>query len=119
MAVGKYALEDFKKNVPLCPELLSDRAPVSPPAKGAALPIEVKTELTEGLRPGMRLAFVQNKNMLPKATSQHQGFLLLTMALSTSDAKKTILTVAVPQQESAVLPILATGEWHPVYFAPK
>lgn len=117
--VGKYAREDIKSNATCIPDLLSDLALAEPPADGVVVPIEVKTSDVSSLRPGMRLAFVQEgKDIQPKTTflnKQYQpGLLLLSMTASTKDGSDTTLLVEVGKDNLESVSLLLGGTWRPI-----
>ena len=118
-AIGKYAHTGIARDEPLRSEHLSEFAPVDVPAGGAVVPIEVKAEHAYNLKPGMQLAFVQDKVMFPAsndipAAAKDTGFLLLSVTPSARDGAITTLTVQVPQNKMEAVAALATGQWRPV-----
>jgi hypothetical protein len=121
--VGKYALVDLAEGDLLKSEHLSGFAPSKAPDGGAAIPVEVKTEHAGGLKPGMRLAFVQEKEkermMIPAAKGVMErtiepGFELLSVVTSSKDASVVTLTIAVNKTNLAYVQDLAIGQWKPV-----
>jgi len=119
LAVGKFATEDIAPGAPLCEESLAILGPGESPVGGAIVPVVVKTEYTGNLKPGMRLAFVLGKEMLPalkKAPETAvQGFLLVSIARSRQEPSNSILSVAVPKDDLVGAGrSLATGDWRPI-----
>jgi hypothetical protein len=122
-AVGRYALVDLAEGEILKPEHLSQFAPSGAAEGSAAIPVEVKAEHAVGLKPGMRLAFVQEKEkksvMLPEAKvlngeATGQGFELLSVAASSKDPSVVTLTVAILKHDLVFAQDLAVGQWRPV-----
>jgi hypothetical protein len=122
--VGKYALVDLKEGELVRPGQLAEFAPSATPADKAALPVEVKAEHAVGLRPGMQLAFIREKEekkvvLLPQprgagGQAPGTGFELLSVANASKDAAAVTLTVAVPKAELLSIQDLAVGQWRPI-----
>jgi hypothetical protein len=122
-AVGRYALVDLAEGEILKPENLSEFAPSEVPEGGVAIPVEVKAEHAGGLKPGMRLAFVQEKEkksvMIPEAKglsgeTTGQGFELLSVTASSKDPAVVTLIIAILKSDLASAQDLAVGQWRPV-----
>jgi hypothetical protein len=118
-ALGRYARRTIDEGSPLCPEDLDDLPPTDVPTGGAVVPVQVKSDLAGSLKPGMRLAFVQEKEILPSietlaSSKDGRGFFLLALGASPSDTKVTLLTIQVEASGLALVPKLGTGEWRPV-----
>lgn len=122
-AIGKYAWADLAEGEILKPAHFSDFAPTKVPLDGAAVPVEVKTEHAGSIKPGMRLAFVQEKEkpvlMIPDAKNltgkqKSAGFEVISIAVSSKDASITTLTLAVEKNDLASVRDLANGQWRPV-----
>ena len=114
--VGKYALTDIKVGSNCIPSSLSDLAPADPPENGAAVPVEVKTSDAASLLPNMRLAFVQDKTMLPsyQKGSANQGLLLLSITRSEQEPTTTSLIVKIEEKDMTAVPLLGSGLWRPI-----
>lgn len=135
--IGKYTKTDLSEREVITPEQISEYAPSTVAQGNLVVPVEMKTEHAISLKPGMYLAFVQEKIMLPavktpapktplkKTTAalkqpkptlpkSVQGFLLLSVTPSLRDAAITTLTVEVPLEQIDSVAALATGEWRPV-----
>jgi hypothetical protein len=118
-AVGRYAAGDIAEGELLRPAELSVYAPSDATDNGMVVPVEAKTEYTQSLKPGMRLAFVQEKVILPAANEAtpekgEPGFPLLSVTHSARDAAVTTLTVRVEKSQLKVAPLLGTGSWRPL-----
>ena len=122
-AVGNYAVSNIAAEALLRPTHVSDLVPARVPLKGAAVPVEVKTEHSGSVQPGTRVAFVQEKEkrtrMIPApkgkgAKRKWQGLEVIAMAPSAKDASITTLTVAVEAGDVSLIPALASGQWRPV-----
>lgn len=122
-AMGRYALVNLAEGDLLKPENLSEFAPSGAPEGSVAIPVEVKAEHAGGLKPGMRLAFVQEKEkksvMIPEVKglngqTTESGFELLSIATSSKDAAVVTLTIAVAKSNLASAQDLAVGQWRPV-----
>jgi hypothetical protein len=127
-AVGKYAVVNLMEGDLLKPEHFSEFAPAKVPDGGAAVTVEVKTEHAAGLKPGMRLAFVQEKEkttiMIPEAKKltglqNASGFELLSITASQKDASVTAVTIAAEKSDLTYVPTLASGQWRPVILRPQ
>ena len=120
-AIGKYATIDLNEGELLKPEYLSEFAPAKTDETSAAIPIEVKSEHAAALKPGMRLAFVQEQEkksvMVPEAGSAQttaSGFELISITTSSKDASAITIIVSVSKTDLAKLQGLAVGQWRPV-----
>jgi hypothetical protein len=118
-AVNRYSESDVEEGALLRPGELSVYAPAAATVNGAVVPVEAKTEYTLSLKPGMQLAFVQGKVILPAvsdaaAGKAEPGFALLSITHSPRDAALTTLSVQVDEKQLKLAPLLATGEWRPV-----
>lgn len=118
-AVGKYAVRDIKQGTRLKPRDFSNLAPIGSSLGGAVLPVEVKSEYVFGLKPGMRLAFIQGKIILPSVREpsirhENTGYLLLSLTLSQREASIATLMVEVPQKHLGSSTALASGQWCPI-----
>lgn len=117
--VGKYALLDIEPGSTCVPSALSDLAPAEPPRAGVVVPIRVNTSDVSSLKPGMHLAFAQEKNGIqPSTTLLHKkngpGLVLLSMTPSAKDAGETTLLVEITRNDLQSVPLLANGTWRPV-----
>lgn len=118
-AVGRYAVKGIDEGTQLKRSDFIASAPDEAPAGGAVITVEVKTEHANGLRAGARLAFVQDKQMLPEVNKQtvntsDRGFLLVAVGTSVRDPSITILNVKVEADAIDSVKLLGTGQWHPV-----
>ena len=89
------------------------------PTGGAIVPVEVSQNHISGLRPGMRLAFVNDNEMSPTdndlARKTHEPtFLLLSIAVPAQDKSAASLLVAVEKCRMPLVKKIATGVWRPV-----
>lgn len=121
-ASGKYALEDIPSGDSLSEGNLATLAPADPPPGGAIVSIDVKTNYTASLKPGMRLSFAQQKAMVPGSSGASKravrGLLLVSLAPSSRDPGVSTLSVEVPKGMMHVALLLATGEWRPIVVDP-
>ena len=118
-AVGKYAQRTIGAGKLLSPADLAELPPADVLQGGAVVPVEVRSDYAASLKPGMRLAFVHEKAILPSLETlttgkDGRGFLLSAMGVSSSDTKVTLLTVQVEAADLPLVPMLGTGEWRPV-----
>lgn len=122
-AVGKYALTDLAEGEALKPAHVSESAPAKNTTGGATIPVEVRTEHAESIKPGMQLAFVREKEgrplMVPDmkhltGVRKAAGFEVISITLSSKDASITTLTIAVEKKDMASIRLLANGQWRPV-----
>jgi hypothetical protein len=123
-ATGRFALRLIEGDSILRGDLLSELGPKDAPAGGALVPVEVPADDAIDLVPGLRLAFAQQKAMIPssKDLSQPRGqpaFTLLAIHPSPRDPKVTTLVVAVPRCRMAEAAALATNQWRPVILGPR
>ena len=121
-AVGKYAASPLRMDELVTPVHVTDAVPATPPSKGVAVPVEVKTEHAGSVRPGIRLAFIQEKDksirMIPRpkgtgAKRTWPGLEVISVAAS-GKASTTTVTVAVTQADAPLIPALGSGQWRPV-----
>lgn len=116
--VGKFSSVDIPPETCLSADNLTAFAIATPPDNGAVLPVEVKTESVGALQPGMMLAFVQNKTVLPVAAigpkQKKIGFELLCVTTSQRDPSITTLMVKVEPEDMGLIPVLGTDQWRPV-----
>ena len=118
-AAERYAIRGVAEGELLDKKDFIASAPDDAPADGAVIPIEAKTEHANGLRAGVRLAFVQDKQVLPEVPKQaantpDRGFLLVAVGTSVRDPSITILTVKVEADAIDSVKLLGTGQWRPV-----
>jgi hypothetical protein len=115
--VGKYAVNDIESGSSCIPDALSDLALIEAPNNGAAVPVEVKTLDAASLKPGMSLAFVQDKKILPATSAKKtnsKGFLLLSITTSAPEPTITSLIVKVEADDISAVPLLGSGQWRPI-----
>lgn len=121
-AIGRYAQRDLAEGELLKPEFLSEFAPSEESYADAAIPVEIKSEHAAGLKPGMRLAFVQEREkksvMIPAVKVEGQtsesGLKLLSITASLKDAALVTIFVSVSKSDLAKVQDLAIGQWRPV-----
>jgi hypothetical protein len=119
LAVGRYAADDIVEGAPLRAELLSEFPLAEAPDNGAVMPVDVKTEHAASLKPGMRVAFLNDKALLPRqgkpgALARDQGFTILCVTTSAKDESLTTLSVQIPPGEMKSLQTLGSGQWRPI-----
>ncbi len=89
------------------------------PPGGTVVPVEVSQNHISGLRPGMRLAFVDDKGMSPddkdlKRKNAGPTFLLLSISTSAQDKNVASLLVAVEKCRMPLVQKIANGTKRPV-----
>lgn len=116
LAIGQFAKVKIDAGTRLNSYNLQRFALATAPENGAVVPVEIKTEHAGGLQPGMKLAFVHNKEMLPasKEGEAQRGFEVLCITTSQRDPAITTLMVKVEPSYMVLLPSLATEQWRPV-----
>jgi len=93
----------------------------NPPLGGAIVSVEVATDHSVMLEPGMAIAFAKEKTVLPAENDlcrKHaHPMVLLAVTPSAHEPKVTALTVAVPDCCLDLIPALSSGQWRPVLFS--
>lgn len=89
------------------------------PPGGAVVPVEVSRNHISGLRSGMRLAFVNDKEMSPTEKDLARKkpgptFLLLSITIPAKDKDAASLLVAVEKCRIPLVKKIANGVWRPV-----
>jgi hypothetical protein len=89
------------------------------PPGGAVVPVEVSRTHISALRPGMRVAFVNDKEMSPTEKDlarkkPEPTFLLLSIAIPAQDKNAASLLVAVEKCRMPLVKKIANGVWRPV-----
>jgi hypothetical protein len=89
------------------------------PLGGAVVPVEVSRNHISGLRSGMRLAFVNDKEMTPTEKDlarkkPEPTFLLLSITIPAKDKDAASLLVAVEKCRMPLVKKIANGVWRPV-----
>lgn len=118
--VGRYAADAIAANEIISSRELADSVSVPLPVDSVLVPVEVKPEHAASLRPGMQLAFVQGRQVIPPAANPGGGptlavgVTLLKVVDTRQGAPAVTLEVAVPTAEELWIGRLATGMWRPV-----
>jgi hypothetical protein len=87
------------------------------------LPILVKAESSDGLKPGMIVAFAKEKLVIPsdKKLSKHSALLGITLVAIVPSAEKStnkVLWVELRGSQVEFASKLANGEWVPIVLDP-
>lgn len=123
--IGRYALNQISsgeapQDEPAKPGFTRLAAHNAPPG-GAIVSVEVATDHSVTLEPGMAIAFAKEKTVLPGPNDLCQKhahpLVLLAVTPSARDPKLTALTVAVPDCCLELIPALSSGQWRPVLYS--
>jgi hypothetical protein len=127
--VSLYAQKQLNLDDPIQQKDLSVFADSDAPPGGALISIDVPSDHSYSLQPGMQVGFVRvssppnqaAQEVFPRAKDpcarKHHPLILREITPSTRDAKSTTLTVAVPGCCKEMVAILSNGQWRPVILA--
>lgn len=136
LLVGRFAARDLPADSTIYPDDVLDAVPC-PAGKYLCLPVEVKPEHAAGLRPGARLAFVQQgkeegtfvtesaiKEAAPVPPTRRKGapaepapqvsFELISIIRGAKPDSPVALIVAVEQKDALSAAKLGSGQWRPL-----
>lgn len=121
-AVGRYTLVSLAPGVGFARSCLSERAPGSPVAGHAVLPVQVPSEHAIGLRPGMRLAFASSSRVIPTAAELARdpaaAYPVLSVTRSERDPAISTVMISLPHGRLASAARLGTEAWRPIVVEP-
>jgi hypothetical protein len=114
LLIGRYPRQDFKKDERLEANLFSINPPNQAPKGGLTVLVEVSAADAAILAPGMRLAFVQTRILLPEKLDTLAGLGFLVTAITPTADKKALLTTVVPSRWRCLAKQLTEGQWRPI-----
>lgn len=123
--VSQYVQRKLSPGEPMQQTEVSPFADSDAPSGGALVSVDVPTDHSYSLRPGMEVGFVKvssagtgTPEVFPRAKDtcarKQHPLILREITPSNREAKSTTLTVAVPGCCKELVAILSSGQWRPV-----
>jgi hypothetical protein len=121
--VGSYTTRVLTSEEQIRVNDLSLSPTLIPSSHSMILPILVKAESSDGLKPGMIVAFAKEKLVIPsdKKLSKHSALLGITLVAIVPSAEKStnkVLWVELRGSQVEFASKLANGEWVPIVLDP-
>jgi hypothetical protein len=121
--VGLYTTRVLTNEEQIKVNDLSLSPTLSPSSHAMILPILVKAESSEGLKPGMIVAFAKEKLVIPsdKQLSKNSAVLGVKLVAIVQSAEKStnkVLWVELRESQVELASTLANGEWVPIVLDP-